>query len=107
MKKTLMTTTTCLLALITFAASALAEKEKKGEALFKEKCAMCHPDGGNTIKPDKTLKKTDLKKNGIKSKNDIVKYVRKPGPGMTAFDEKALPKKDAEDVAEYILKMFK
>ena len=95
------------LTLTTFAGTALADKEKKGEALFKEKCAMCHPDGGNAMKADKTLKKKDLDKNGLKKKADIVKYLRKPGPGMTAFDEKALPKKDAEEVAEYIQKTFK
>jgi cytochrome c6 len=92
--------------LTAFAGVALADG-KKGEVLFKEKCAMCHPDGGNAMKADKTLKKKDMEKNGLKKKADVVKYLRKPGPGMTAFDEKALPKKEAEEVAEYILKSFK
>jgi cytochrome c6 len=99
--------TVAALTLTTFAGTALAEKEKKGEALFKEKCAMCHPDGGNAMKADKTLKKKDMEKYGLKKKADIVKYLRKPGPGMPAFDEKALPKKDAEELAEYIQKAFK
>jgi cytochrome c6 len=99
--------TVAALTLTTFAGTALADKEKKGETLYEEKCAMCHPDGGNAMKADKTLKKKDLDKNGLKKKGDIVKYLRKPGPGMTAFDEKTLPKKDAEEVAEYILKSFK
>jgi cytochrome c6 len=103
MKKVLLLSVSAL-TLIGFTTTGFAET---GEALFKAKCAGCHPNGGNAMKPDKGLKKGDLAKNGIKSKNDIVKYLRKPGPGMSTFDEKSLPKKDAEEVAEYILKTFK
>jgi cytochrome c6 len=102
MKKGILLTVAAL-TLTTFAGTALA----KADAIFKEKCAMCHPDGGNAMKADKTLKKKDMEKNGLKKKADIVKYLRKPGPGMTAFDEKALPKKDAEELADYIMKTFK
>jgi cytochrome c6 len=59
------------------------------------------------MKADKTLKKADLAKNKIKSEADLVKYLRNPGPGMTKFDAKALPDKDAKEVAEYVLKTFK
>jgi cytochrome c6 len=33
--------------------------------------------------------------------------MRKPGPGMTPFDEKVIPDKTAEAIAEYIAKTFK
>jgi cytochrome c6 len=33
--------------------------------------------------------------------------MRNPGPGMTKFDEKTLPQKDAKAIAEYIHKTFK
>ena len=33
--------------------------------------------------------------------------MRKPGPGMAAFDTKALPDKEAQEIAEYIIKTFK
>ena len=102
MKKGLIVTVS-MLALATFVSVGCAE-EKKGGAIFKEKCAMCHPDGGNIMKADKTLKKKDLDKGGIKNKADIVKYLRNPGPGMTKFDAKALADKDAGEVAEYVLK---
>jgi cytochrome c6 len=105
MKKGLIVTVS-MLALATFVSVGCAE-EKKGGAIFKEKCAMCHPDGGNIMKADKTLKKADLAKNKIKSDADLVKYLRNPGPGMTKFDAKALPDKDAKEVAEYVLKTFK
>jgi len=88
------------------AGSSGASDSKKGEALFKEHCAACHPDGGNIINPKKTLKKSDLRANNIKSKNDIVAIMRKPGPGMLKFDEKTISGHDAEEIAEFILKKF-
>jgi len=80
---------------------------KTGETLFKQHCASCHPDGGNIINPKKTLTKKDREANGIKSKDDIVKFMRKPGPGMTSFDNNTLSDKAAKEIAEYIQKKFK
>lgn len=80
---------------------------KSGEALFKQHCTMCHPEGGNIINAKKTLRGKDLKANNIKSAGDIVKVMRNPGPGMNKFDEKTLPDKEAKEIAEYILKTFK
>lgn len=82
----------------------LEAAEKTGEQLFKEHCTMCHPDGGNIINPKKTLLKKDLEKNNIKTGEDVVKIMRKPGPGMTTFDVKSLSDKDARMIADYIFK---
>jgi cytochrome c6 len=79
---------------------------KSGESLFKEHCALCHPDGGNIVNPKKTLHKKDREASNIKSKDDIVNLMRKPGPGMTTFDVKSIPDKDAKEIAEYIIKTF-
>ena len=78
-----------------------------GEALFKQHCAVCHVDGGNLIVPQKTLRKKDREANNVKTVEAIVKTMRKPGPGMTAFNEKAISEKDAKTIAEYILTTFK
>ncbi len=106
-----MVVTVCVLAVCSLAVTGFADTKKgqkiDGGAEFKEHCASCHPDGGNIVNPKKTLKKADLEANGIKSWKDIVKTMRKPGPGMTAFDEKAVPDKEAKAIAEYILKTFK
>jgi len=83
-----------------------AAKEKSGEELFKEHCAVCHPDGGNIINPADTLHKKDREIHGIKTTADIIQKMRHPGPGMTRFDEKIVPDKDATAIAEYILKAF-
>ena len=71
-----------------------------GEAVFKAKCASCHPDGGNIMKPKATPK-------GIKDSKKIIKQVRKGGGGMPAFDAKAVSDADAKLLADYIIKTFK
>lgn len=87
--------------------SAAKEQVGRGASLFKQNCSPCHPDGGNIINPQKTLHKKDREANNVKKASDIVKKMRDPGPGMTKFDEKTLPDKDAKEIAEYILKTFK
>ncbi len=91
--------------------TAAATKEKaaakSGEELFKTHCAVCHPDGGNVVNPSKTLHKKDRDANGVKKAADIIKKMRNPGPGMTQFDKKTISDKEAQKIAQYILKTFK
>ena len=98
-----------LLSVAALATSGLAagKKAAKGEALFSLHCAVCHPDGGNIVNPQKNLRKAELEKRGIKSWKEIVKTMRKPGPGMTAFDAKTIPDKDARAIAEFVLQTYK
>ena len=79
----------------------------KGETEFKEHCAACHADGGNLINPGKTLSHKDREKSGLKTSGDLVKIMRNPGPGMSTFDKKTLPDKEAKMIADYIIKTFK
>ena len=81
-------------------------KMNKGESLFKENCSPCHPNGSNIINSSFTLHKKDREAHGVKTAKDIVGKMRNPGPGMTKFDEKTIPEKDAKAIAEYILKTF-
>lgn len=90
---------TVVLSVSMISASAFAAINS-GEAIFKAKCASCHPDGGNVIKPKETIK-------GIKNSKKIIKQVRKGGGGMPAFDAKAISDADAKLLAEYIMKTFK
>lgn len=76
------------------------------EALYKQHCAACHPDGGNTINPKKTLHAKDMAAYNIKTSDDIVKLMRNPGPGMTKFDQSVLSDDDAKKVADYILATY-
>lgn len=86
--------------------TAPSAEAKTGEELFKQHCAVCHPDGGNTINPKKTLHRSNREENGIKTAEVLIKNMRNPGPGMTKFDEKSLPDTDAKAIAEYVLKTF-
>jgi cytochrome c6 len=97
----------CTIACMLPVNAVAAVKTIIGEAEFKEYCASCHAAGGNIIKADKTLSSKDREKHGIKTAKDIVKIMRKPGEGMTTFDQKTIPDKDAKAIADYIMKTFK
>ncbi len=86
---------------------AQAAKASPGEEAFVKNCAVCHVNGGNTINPAKPINKKALEAKGIRKPADIVRQMRNPGPGMTRFDEKTIPDKEAKAIAEYILKTFK
>ena len=88
------------------ALNSVEAAEKTGEQLFTEHCVVCHAEGGNIINPKKTLLKKDLFANNIKTADDIIKTIRKPGPGMTAFDVKTISDKEARKIADYIFKKF-
>ncbi|MBK5275496.1 MAG: c-type cytochrome [Desulfuromonadales bacterium] len=92
---------------VILAASPGQAAQSMGEIKFKEHCTACHADGGNIIKPDKTLSRKDREKHGVKNANDIIKLMRKPGEGMTTFDKKTITDNDAKAIAEYIIKTFK
>ena len=80
---------------------------KTGETLFKQHCAVCHPDGGNVVTPQKTLHRKSLTAHKINKPEDIVKIMRNPGQGMNKFDEATIPDKDAMSIAEFILNTYK
>ena len=87
--------------------NAAEKKDSNGAKLFQQKCAACHPDGGNIIKPSMTLHKKDMDAHGVKTAEDIIGKMRNPGPGMTRFDAKTIPDKDAREIAQYILQTYK
>lgn len=86
---------------------APSETGLTGEALFKQHCAACHPNGGNTITPSKPLGAKDMAKHGIATPEDIVKIMRHPAHGMTTFEVGTISDKDAKRIGEYVLRTFK
>ena len=107
MKKTFILLQLFALAVLVVVTSGTARGEgNNGEALFKQHCSVCHPDGGNIVNPAKTLHKKDREANGVKTSSDIVRKMRNPGPGMMQFDEKTISEKDAGAIAGYVLKTF-
>lgn len=85
---------------ISILSAAAFAAETAGEAVFKAKCAACHPNGGNVMKKSATII-------GIKKPAKIIKKVRKGGGGMPVFDAKAISDADAKLLADYIIKTFK
>lgn len=77
-----------------------------GEALFKQYCSPCHPDGGNVTDQQRTLRGPSLRKHNITTPEAIVNIMRHPGSRMIRFDEATIPDKDALAIAEYILDSF-
>jgi cytochrome c6 len=100
-----------LLAVSLFATSGQADTKKgakiNGANEFKEHCAVCHPNGGNIINPQKKLDKKSLAADNVKTTKDIINKMRNPGPGMTKFDTKSISNKEAKAIADYIQKAFK
>lgn len=110
MKKTLITGGLLLIFGMTATTGfCAADKSGKidGKKGFLDKCASCHPNGGNIINKQKPLTSASLKANGITSSKDIVGKMRNPGKFMPAFDGKILSSKEAAAIADYILKTFK
>jgi cytochrome c6 len=106
-----LTATFALIALAAFATTVSADTKKgskvDGKKEFQEHCVECHANGGNIIKPGKSLKKKDREVNGLKTATDIIEKMRNPGPGMTKFDKKTISDKEAKAIADYIIKTFK
>jgi cytochrome c6 len=88
-------------------ATAIRQPERDGEALFKQYCAVCHPDGGNVSDPERTLRGSALKRNHITMPEDVVRVMRSPLSRMIRFDVTTLSDGDARAIAVYVLKTFK
>ena len=88
-------------------ASTAQEPASDGEALFRQYCATCHPNGGNVSDPERTLYGSELKRKHITTAEDIVRIMRNPLSRMIRFDAATIPDRDARAIAEYILTRFK
>lgn len=80
---------------------------KAAQQTFETHCASCHPDGGNIMNSQKTLKKESLAESGMTTAQDIVDVMRDPGQGMPAFDAETIPDDRALELGRYILETFK
>jgi cytochrome c6 len=110
MKKSSSTIAILLAVCLTSAPGFCADKKTEkidGKKEFEKHCAVCHPKGGNIINPKKPLSAKSLKANKVTGVKNIVATMRKPGPGMTTFDVKTISDKQAQAIAEYIIKTFK
>ena len=86
--------------------SSVQAQTQKGERLYKQYCASCHPDGGNVSDPKNNLRKSTLKAKRINKPEDIVAIMRKPISRMITFDVSTISDDDARAIAEYVLEAF-
>ena len=79
-----------------------------GRSLFEKHCAVCHPQGGNAVNPNKTLRANYLAANGITTADSLVKYMLNPGPSMPRLvhEDRELTKEQAGSIAAYIIEIF-
>ena len=84
-----------------------AETTIDGKEAFEANCGGCHLNGGNMLNPTKTLMKMSREANGVRTARDIVRKMRKPGPGMRAFTKEDIPDRTARAIADYIIATFK
>ena len=83
------------------------ERSPAGEALFRQFCFNCHPDGGNVSDPKKSLQGSALRENNITNPENIVKIMRNPQSRMIRFDVGTISDRDARAIAEYVLDSFR
>lgn len=102
MNKPIVVAVLVLFTCLGYTGAALAD----GKGDFEQFCSGCHPDGGNTINPAKTLRKMTREANGIRRPADIVRILRNPGEGMRRYTKQDLSNERAEALAAYILKTF-
>lgn len=79
----------------------------RGEVLFKQYCAACHPDGGNVSDPERTLWGSALRSHHIAKPEDIIHIMRNPISRMIRFDTATLSDEDARAIADYVLYVFR
>ncbi len=101
--KTLLTLLGTVIVGFSFSHLAIAGNVDAGEKIFTSTCVGCHNKGLNVISPEKTLKKSDLEKNGKYSEKAIIDQVTNGKSPMPAFG-KILSASDIENVAAFVLK---
>lgn len=101
--KTLVLTSLIMSAIsVSYSQVSFAEDIQNGSKIFKARCATCHEKGKNLVNTKKQLTKSDLKKNEMFDRDNIVQQVTYGKGSMPRF-EKVLKPKEIEDVAAYVL----
>lgn len=85
------------LALILFAAVALAQSPENGKILFvKDGCYECHGYAGQGGRDGPRIAATPL------NQQALMRYVRRPFGAMPAFTQKVLPDRALADIYAYL-----
>ena len=74
-----------------------------GEVLLKENCAVCHPNGGNIVNPNKPLKGAQT----LNTFETFLSWIRKPVQPMPPFPSSKISDQQAKELYDYLLKETK
>ena len=74
-----------------------------GEVLFKEQCALCHPNGGNVVNPKHQLKSG----HHMKTFKDFLSWIRKPESPMPPFPPAKISEAQAKELYAFIQEQIK
>ena len=80
-----------------------AAKSKIGEEEFKENCSSCHPNGGNVIKPEDTIKGSPM----LKDFETFLSWIRKPVQPMPTFSASQISEEQAKQLYDFIVEASK
>jgi mono/diheme cytochrome c family protein len=83
-------------------AQATPEQYKAGERIFLANCSVCHPQGGNVIKPDKPL----INSPKLKDLKTFIKQIRHPVAPMPAFGPSQITDQQADELYRYIVNVL-
>ncbi|OGP53946.1 MAG: hypothetical protein A2Y65_02180 [Deltaproteobacteria bacterium RBG_13_52_11] len=70
-----------------------------GTVLFNEHCAACHPNGGNTVNPNKPLKGSPA----MQKFDVFLTWIRKPVQPMPSFPSSKISDQQAKGLYDYLL----
>jgi len=74
---------------------------QRGGKLFENHCAGCHVNGGNVIRRNKTLRRQDLLREGVKGPAEVARIAAE-GKGQMSGYEKVLGEGGADAVGAWV-----
>ena len=80
-----------------------AAKSKIGEEEFKENCSSCHPNGGNVIEPEDTIKGSPR----LRDFETFLSWIRKPVQPMPTFSASQISEEQAKQLYDFIVEASK
>lgn len=83
-------------------AQATPEQYKAGERIFLANCSVCHPHGGNVIKPTVPI----INSPKLKDLKTFIKWIRHPVPPMPIFSPSKLSDQQADELYQYVVQVL-
>ncbi len=73
-----------------------------GEKIFVANCGICHPKGGNLIKPDQPIRNSSK----LKDLDTFISWIRHPQAPMPPFPDTQISASQAQELFQYISRVL-